>query len=153
MNTQATEQSKPKHGFKITKKLFLLTIAGGTVFWVTTVATSLLPIAAKYRAAFSNWSIQTVWIASLLMGMVFGCCVSFFLLRFFNKIPAKSPILKSVILSCIALIIAVGLVDVPMLIQTASDALIYFFIGIVFNAVRFIFLGIAVGYLYKRLLS
>ena len=34
------------------KKVFKLTIAGGLVFWATTIATSLLPIAAEYRAAY-----------------------------------------------------------------------------------------------------
>ena len=33
----------------LSKKLFKLTIAGGLVFWATTIATSLLPIAAEYR--------------------------------------------------------------------------------------------------------
>ncbi len=32
-------------------KAFVLAIGGGVAFWVTTVATSLLPIAADYRAA------------------------------------------------------------------------------------------------------
>jgi hypothetical protein len=31
-----------------------LTIGGGVVFWVTTIAISLLPIAAEYRSAFSK---------------------------------------------------------------------------------------------------
>ena len=57
------------------KKLFKLTIGGGLVFWATTIATSLLPIAAEYRAAYSNWSIQTVWVFSLPMGMIIGYCV------------------------------------------------------------------------------
>ena len=56
----------------LSKKLFKLTIAGGLVFWATTIATSLLPIAAEYRAAYSDWSIQTVWVYSLPMGMIVG---------------------------------------------------------------------------------
>ena len=79
----------------LSKKLFKLTVAGGLVFWVTTLATSLLPIAAEYRAAYSNWSIQTVWVTSFFMGMIIGYCVSYFLLRYFDKIPSKNPILKS----------------------------------------------------------
>jgi hypothetical protein len=82
----------------LSKKLFILTIGGGVVFWATTIATSLLPIAAEYRAAFSNWNIQTVWVDSLFVGLIIGCGISYFLLRFFDKIPTKNPILKSVIL-------------------------------------------------------
>jgi hypothetical protein len=133
--------------------LFILTIGGGGVFWATTIVTSLLPIATKYRAAFSNWSIQTVWGDSLFVGMVIGCCVSYTLLRFFERIPTKNPILKSVIISSIALIIAILLIDVPQtfLPLGPSDALYYFLIGVMFNVARFLFLGLVIGYLYKRL--
>ena len=62
----------------LSKKLFKLTIAGGLVFWATSIATSLLPIAAEYRAAYSNWSIQTVWVYSLPLGMIIGYCVRLF---------------------------------------------------------------------------
>ncbi len=33
----------------LSKKLFILTIEGGVVFWLTTIAISLLPVAAEYR--------------------------------------------------------------------------------------------------------
>ncbi len=144
----------PKAGSTIhSKKLLKLTIGGGLVFWATTIATSLLPIAAEYRAAYSNWSIQTVWVASLPMGMIIGYCVSYFLLRYFNKIPSKNPILKSGIISFIALIIAVSLIDVPQSffgMSNSSDALHYFLIGVIFNAARFLLLGIVIGYLYNK---
>ena len=138
------------------KKVFKLTIAGGLVFWATTIATSLLPIAAEYRAAYSNWSMQTVWVTSLLMGMIIGYGVSYFLLRYFDTIPSKNPLLKSIILSFIALIIAVIVIDVPQSffgMRNSFDALYYFFIGVMFNAARFLLLGIVIGYLYKRLVE
>ncbi len=146
-------RSKRQTSYEFYKKLFILTIGGGVVFWATTIATSLLPIAAEYRAAFSNWSIQTVWVDSLLVGMIIGCCVSYFLLRYFDKIPTKNPILKSVILSFVALVIAIILIDVPrsFLLPGPSDALHYFLIGVMFNVARFLFLGLVIGYLYKRL--
>lgn len=151
MDTRATDQSKRQKRVRINRKLLLkLTIGGGVVFWLTSIATSLLPIAAEYRAAFSNWSIQTVWIGSLLMGMIIGSCTSYLLLRFFEKIPGKDPILKSMILIFIALVIAIFLIDVPMILQEPNASLYYFFIGVIFNAVRFLFLGFGIGYLYKR---
>jgi hypothetical protein len=153
METRVTGRSKRQTSYEFYKKLFKLTIGGGVVFWATTIATSLLPIAAEYRAAFSNWKIQTVWVYSLLVGMIIGCCVSYTLLRFFDKIPTKNPILKSAILSFIALVIAIILIDVPQsfLLLGPSDALHYFLIGIMLNGARFLFLGIVIGYLYKRL--
>ena len=136
----------------LSKKLFKLTVGGGLVFWATTIATSLLPIAAEYRAAYSNWSMQTVWVTSLLMGMIIGYCVSYFLLRYFDKIPSKNPMLKSMIISFIALIIAVLLIDVPQSFFGTSnsfDASYYFLIGVMFNAARFLLPGIVIGYLYN----
>ena len=137
----------------LSKKLFKLTIGGGMVFWTTSIATSLLPIAVEYRAAYSDWSIQTVWVGSLPMGMIIGYGVSWFLLRYFDTIPSKNPMLKSGILSFIALIIAVILIDVPQSffgISNSSDALYYFLIGVMFNGARFLLLGITIGYLYNE---
>jgi len=73
------------------------------------------------------------------------------LLRFFDKIPTKNPILKSVILSFIALVIAIILIPNPPGFHGPGDALYYFLIGVMFNVARFLFLGIVIGYLYKRL--
>ncbi len=152
MKNQAIDQSKQYKRYKINKKQLLITaIGGGVIFWAASIATSLLPIAAEYRAAFSNWSILTVWAGSLPMGMIIGCSVSYVLLRFFEKIPAKGPILKSILLSAIALAIAILLIDVPMISQKPNAPLYYFFIGVMFNAARFLLLGSGIGYLYKRL--
>jgi len=137
----------------LSKKLFKLTIGGGLVFWATSIATSLLPIAAEYRAAYSDWSMQTVWVFSLPMGMIIGFGVSWFLLCYFDTIPSKNPILKSGILSFIALLIAVILIDVPRSffgMRNSSDALYYFLIGVLFNGARFLLLGITIGYLYNE---
>jgi len=74
------------------------------------------------------------------------------LLRFFDKIPTKNPILKSVILSFIALIIVTILLEVPSHFLTPnSDPMRYFLIGAMINILRILALGIVVGYLYKRL--
>jgi len=151
MVTQAASRSKRQTLYKSYKKLFILTIGGGIVFWATTIATSLLPLAAEYRAAYSNWSIQTVWVDSLFVGMVFGGCVSYSLLRFFDKLPTKNPILKSALLSSIALVIVTILIDVPRSFPGPDHSLYYFLIGAIFNLVRFLLLGVTIGYLYKRL--
>jgi len=153
MGTRATGRSKRQTSSDFYNKLYKLTIGGGVVFWATTIATSLLPIAAEYRAHFTNWKLQTVWVDSLLVGMIIGCCVSYSLLRLLDKIPTKNPILKSAILSFIALVIVTILIDVPrsFLGPSNGDALYYFLIGVMFNVVRFLFLGIVIGYLYKRL--
>jgi hypothetical protein len=128
-----------------------LTIGGAAAFWITTIATSLLPIAAEYRAAFSNWSLQTLWIDSLFVGMIIGCGVSYSLLRFMDKNPTKDPILKSTMLGFVALVIATILIDVPRTFLGPNHALYYFLVGLMFNTARFLLLGLVIGYLYKRL--
>jgi len=132
----------------IWRKVVILAIVGGFAFWAISIATSLLPITADYRAA--RWSAETVWVGSLPAGLLIGFLVSFFLLRFFDKIPTKNPILKSVILSFIALIIGTILLEAPASFRT-GDALYYFLFGTILNLPRFLFVGIVVGYLYKRL--
>jgi len=92
-----------------------------------------------------------VLVESLLGGMIIACCVSYSLLRFFDKIPTKNPILKSAILSFFALVIAIIMIQGAASLLEPSDALHYFLIGAMLNVPRFLFLGIAIGYLYKRL--
>jgi hypothetical protein len=133
------------------KEMTILTIAGGLAFWVANFAIARTPIAAEYRAALSI-SYFPMLLESLLGGLMIGFCVSYFLLRFFDKMPKKNPILKSVILSFIVLIIVTMLIEVPAkFLTTTSDALHYFLIGTMFNVLRFLALGIVIGYLYRRL--
>jgi hypothetical protein len=124
---------------------------GGLAFWVTNFAISLTPIAAEYRAGVSI-SYFPMLLEALIGGLIIGFGVSFFLLRFFDKIPSKNPILKSSLLSFIALIIFTILLEVPAKFLTnTNDAMHYFLIGLLFNVLRILALGIVVGYLYKRL--
>ena len=143
METRATNRSK------FYKKLFKLTISGGAAFWAITFVFSLLPIAAEFRAALSISYIQMILVESLIGGMIISCCICYFLLRFFDKIPTKNPILKSVIPSFVALFIVLILVQVAA--SRTSDALHVFLIGAVLNLPRFLFVGIVIGYAYKRL--
>ena len=131
--------------------IFLLTIAGGLAFWATTIALSLLPIAAEYRAALSLSYFQTVFVGALLAGLVIACCISFVLLRFFQKIPTTNAILKSEILSIVVLVISSIPVQVAASRLGPSEALHVFLIGAALNVPRFLVLGFVVGYLYRRL--
>ena len=149
METQATSRSKQQTSSEFYKKLFKLTIGGGVAFWAFTIAFSLLPMMAEFRAALSIPYISGAIVDPLLGGLIISCCVSYFLLRFFDKIPTKNPILKSVILSFVALGIVFILLGVAA--SRTSDALHVFLIGVMLNIPRYLFFGIVVGYLYKRL--
>jgi hypothetical protein len=134
----------------VSKKLYKLTMGGGVAFWAVNFAISLTPIAAEYRAALSI-SYFPMLLESLLGGVIIGFCVSYLLLRFFDKVPTKNPISKSVILSFIVLIIVTILIGSPSSFLATSDVLRYFLIGTIFNVLRILALGIVVGYLYTRL--
>ncbi|MDD5190277.1 MAG: hypothetical protein PHE50_04460 [Dehalococcoidales bacterium] len=136
---------------EIWRKALVPGIGGGVAFWTTNFAISRTPIAAEYRAALSI-SYFPMLVESLLAGLIIGFCVSYFLLRFFDKIPTKNQILKSVILSFIALIVVTILIEVPVRFLTNTHpALRYFLIGGMFNVLRILALGIVTGYLNKRL--
>jgi hypothetical protein len=140
-------EAQVKYRRKFYRRLFTLTIGGGIAFWATTFIFSLLPIAAEYRAALSISYLPMILVQSSIGGMIISCCLSYFLLRFFDKIPTRSPILKSTILSLVALCIASILVQVAA--SGTSDAMNVFLIGVVLNLPRFLALGIVIGYLYK----
>ncbi|MBI5300981.1 MAG: hypothetical protein HY868_02510 [Chloroflexi bacterium] len=133
------------------KEMTILAVTGGLGFWVANFAISLTPIAAEYRTALSIPYLPML-LEALIGGLMIGFCVSYFLLRFFDKMPTKHPTVKSVLLSFIVLIILTMLIEVPAKFLTpTSDALHYFLIGAMFNVIRILALGIVIGYLYDRL--
>jgi hypothetical protein len=139
-----------KNSKGILKKAFVLTLVGSLAFWLANFAISRTPIAAEYRAALSI-SYYPMLLEALLGGLVIGFCVSYFLLRFFDKIPTKNPIIKSVILCCIVLIIVTISIGGPSSFLATGNVLRYFLIGTTFNVIRILALGIGIGYLYDKL--
>jgi len=147
MESQASGQSERQvsHGFY--KKLFTLAAAGGVAFWVVDFAISLSPISAEYMAAFSISYLPLALVEALVGGLIIACFVSYFLLRFFDKVPTKNPIVKSVILSFVALVI----IEVLSTFGNPSNAYVYLLVDTVMNIPRILALGLVVGYLYKKL--
>jgi hypothetical protein len=138
-----------KNSKGIWKKAFVLTLVGGLAFWLANFAISRTPIAAEYRAAMSI-SYYPMLLESLIGGLIIGFGVSYPLLRFFAKIPGKDPILKSVILSTIVLVIVTALLGGPSSFYATNNVFRYFIIGTIFNVIRILALGIALGYVCKR---
>ena len=133
----------------IWRKVVILALMGGLGFWLTNFAISLTPIAAEYRAGVSI-SYFPMLLEALVGGLIVGFSVSFFLLRFFDKIPTKNSIFKSVILSLIALVIVTIVLEVPShFLTSSSDPMHYFLIGLLINVLRILALGVVIGYLYK----
>jgi len=137
-----------QQGSQATYKTALeLGVAGGLAFWATNFATSLIPIAAQYRAELSISYSLMVLVESLVGGLVIGCCVSYALLRFFDRIPAETPILKSLTLSLLALVIIQAFATVLDL----GFPPFYILLGAGLNIPRFLALGLVIGVLYDRL--
>jgi hypothetical protein len=138
-----------KNSKRIWKKVFVLTLVGGLAFWLANFAISRTPIAAEYRAAMTI-SYYPMLLESLIGGLIIGLSVSYPLLRFFDRIPAKEPIMKSVILSSIVLVIVTILIGGPSSFYATNNILRYFITGTTFNVIRISALGLAIGYVSKR---
>ena len=141
-----------KNSKGIWKNAFVLTLVGGLAFWLANYAISRTAIAAEYRAAMSI-SYYPMLLESLVGGLIIGLWVGYTLLRFFDRIPVKDPILKSVILSSIMLVIITILIGGPSSFYATNNALRYFIIGTIFNVIRILALGIVVGLLYDKLIG
>jgi hypothetical protein len=129
----------------------LLAAAGGLGFWFANLAISLTPLAAEYREALSIQYLPML-LQALLGGLLIGFCVSYCLLRFFDKIPSSSPMVKSLLLCSAAFVLVTLLIEGPAKFGTATiDAWRYFLIAALFNGLRILALGVAVGYLCGRL--
>jgi CBS-domain-containing membrane protein len=147
MEPQATDRTKHQTSHEFSKKLIKLTVAGGLAFWIVDFVISLSPISAEYLAAFSISYLPLALVEALVGGLIIACFVSFFLLRFFEKIPTNNPILKSLILS----FAAIGVIEVLSTFGNPSNAYVYLLVDTVMNIPRILALGIVIGYLYKRL--
>jgi uncharacterized membrane protein len=133
------------------RKTSVLAMGGAIGFWVANFAISLTAVAAEYRAALSI-SYVPMLLEALLGGLIIGLFVSYSLLRFFDRIPTRNAILKSLILSFIVLVMVTMLIEVPAKsLAATSDALRYFLIGTTFNGLRILALGVVIGCLYDRL--
>jgi hypothetical protein len=133
------------------KHLPSLALAGGAAFWAANFATSLLPIAAEYRAALSISYLPMILVESLVAGLLVGLFVSFLLLRFSETLSTQTPMLTAEILSVVVLVGLTIVTSGAGSLADPSDSSRYLLIGTVLNLPRFLALGIAVGYVYKRL--
>ena len=87
MQNRVTGQSKTQTSRDFLKKLLTLAAAGGAAFWITDFVIAVSPIAAAYKAAFSISSLPVALVEALVGGVVIAFCVSFCLLRFFDRLP------------------------------------------------------------------
>ena len=146
MESQVTCQSKAQASREFSRKLLLLAAAGGAAFWIIDFAISVSPIAAEYKAAFSISSLPVALVEAFAGGLVIAFCVSFFLLRFFDRIPGKKSIFKALILSFFVMVI----IEVFSALGNPAHASVYLLLDTGMNAPRFLALGLVIGYLFDK---
>ena len=149
-NLSDTQNNTSSGGFW--KKTLQFTFLGGVAFWLANFAISRTPIAAEYRTAMSI-SYYPMLLESLMGGVIIGFGFSYLYLRFYNRLPSKDPITKSIILSMFLLVFVTILIGSPASFSATSNTLRYFMIGTTFNLIRIVALGIAIGYIHKRKLK
>jgi hypothetical protein len=146
MQTRVTGLGKQESSRGSSKKLFRLAVAGGAAFWIIDFVIAVSPIAEEYKSAFSISSLPVALIEALVGGMVIALCVSFFLLRFFDRIPGKKPILKVLVLSFFIMVI----IEVFSALGNPAHASVYLLLDTGMNAPRFLGLGLVIGYLFNK---
>lgn len=146
METLGTGQGRRQKSQEFYKGVCRLTAVGGLAFWMTDSAISLSPIAPEYEAAFSISYLPTALAEALAGGLVIACCVNYFPLRLFDKIPTKNSVLKSGILSLFAMVF----IEVPSALANPGNSYVYLVVDTGVNAPRFLALAVAIGYLCER---
>jgi hypothetical protein len=147
METQATGRSRQQTSHEFYKKLRKLAGAGCAAFWITDFAISVSPFGTEYLAAFSISSLPVALVEALVGGLMIGCCVSYCLLRFFEKIPTHHPVVIALILSFVAMF----MIEVLSTLGNPDNAFVYLIIDTGMNVPRFFALGMIVGHLYDTL--
>lgn len=146
METRVTSQSGARASREFAKKMLMLAASGGAAFWIIDFAISVSPIAAEYKAAFSITSLPVALAEALVGGLMIALCVSFFLLRLFDRIPGKKPLFKALILSLFVMV----MIEVFSALGNPSHASVYLLLDTGMNVPRFLALGLVIGYLFDK---
>ena len=146
MQTNLIDQAKVDASRELAKSLLSTAAAGGVAFWITDFLIAISPIATLYKAAFSITSLSVALIEALAGGLVIAFSVSFFLLRFFFRLPGKNPILKALILSFGAMVI----IEVLSALGDPAHASVYLLLDTGMNLPRFLALGGTIGFVFDK---
>ena len=146
MATLFSDQSKEPASREFAKKWFVLAATGGATFWIIDFGMAVSPIASEYKAAFSISSLPVALVEALTGGVVIALCISFFLLRFFERIPGKTPIFKALILGFFIMV----MIEVISALANPAHASVYLLLDTGMNTPRFLALGLVMGYLFTK---
>lgn len=136
--------SRPSRGdvsLAVYKMSYKPAIAGFAAFVLARVATHLLvPNPAGFHTS------PLIDIGTVFLGAIVAFSIAWYLIRYYDRIPLDGPILKSVVLSALALVILDGLSTLA-----SQGNAFYFAVYLVYEAATFAATGVAIGFAYGRL--
>ena len=119
-------------------------LAGGIPFGLLSL---LLPKLISPPQILSLTAPSSVFVSVaefVLVGVFVGFCVSYYMIRYFDRLPFRNPLTKAVFLSLIALLI-ISIIETFLHAENLS----YFIISILYNAPRFLVLGVSMGMYFR----
>jgi hypothetical protein len=127
-----------------------LTLTGAAAFWSANLFVSLTPSAAAYRSALSIRYVPML-LEAAVGGLVLAGVVALVLVRFGARVPGGGPVPRSLLLAACALVIATAVVEVPAKLGAGiEDPGRWLLLATVFNTVRVLALGLAIGLVARR---
>jgi hypothetical protein len=144
VETERTGPRETQAAHASAMELLVLAAAGAAAFWMTDLAMAVSPIAAEYKAAFSISSLPVALAEALAGGVIIAFCISLLLSRFYNRIPGREAVLKSLILSFLAM----ATIELLSALADPGHASVFLLTDTWMNAPRFLALGTVIGLLY-----
>lgn len=120
-------------------------LAGAAAFWSANLMISLTPIAAAYRSALSI-AYAPMLVQAAIGGLLLASGVAVVLVRYPERVPGTGPLSRALWLSAAALVVVTVFVEVPSkLLSGVSDPGYWLLVATVFNVIRVLALGVAIG--------
>jgi hypothetical protein len=122
-----------------------LAVAGAVAFWSANLVISLTQIAADYRSAMSVAYVPML-VEAAVGGLLIASVVALVLVRYPERVPGTGTLSRALCLSATALVVVTVLVELPAkLLSGVSDPAHWLLVATVFNVIRILALGVAVG--------
>ena len=120
-------------------------VAGAVAFWSANLVISLTPIAAAYRSAMSIAYVPML-VEAAVGGLLIASVVALVLVRYPERVPGTGPLSRALWLSAAALVLLTVFVEVPSKLRSGvSDPGHWLLVATVFNVIRVLALGVAIG--------
>jgi hypothetical protein len=120
-------------------------MAGAVAFWSANLVISWTPIAAAYRSALSIGYVPML-VEAAVGGLLIASVVALVLVRYPERVPGSGPLGRALWLTAAALVGLTVFVEVPSkLLSGVSDPGHWLLVATVFNVIRVLALGLAVG--------